>query len=181
MQPATADNGWVSTLESDKLATIALAHALIASIPYGTLSTCSPEGWPWVSPIFFAYDAAWRIYWSSAIVARHSQNLYHNQGRAAIAIYDTHRSAEGPKGLYLQGHAAEVDSTQVALAMHRLYERAGHAPDRTPEDYLGDSPRRIYCFEPEAAWITGERLTVGRQQVDTKIQLNLKTLLGQIS
>ncbi|WP_448571058.1 pyridoxamine 5'-phosphate oxidase family protein [Trichothermofontia sp.] len=179
MQPATADNGWVSTLEADQAATIALAHALIASIPYCTLSTCSPDGWPWVSPIFFAYDAAWRIYWSSAIAARHSQNLYHNQGRAVIAIYNSHRSVEGPKGLYLQGCAAEVDPPQVALAMHRLFERAGNQPDRTPQDYLGDSPRRLYCFRPEAVWITGERLAVGQQQVDTKIKLNLKTLLGQ--
>ncbi len=181
MQPATAENSWVSTLESDQPTVVALARTIMARIPYGTLSTCSPEGWPWVSPLFFAYDAAWRIYWSSAIVAQHSQNLYHNQGRAAIAIYDTHRSAAGAKGLYLQGTAAEVDPSQVALVMQRLFERAGHSPDRTPEDYLGDSPRRIYCFQPEAVWITGERLAVGRQQVDTKIQLNLQTLRKQIT
>ena len=179
MQPATAANGWVNKLESDHPDVLAKAHHIMASLHYCTLSTCSADGLPWVSPVFFAYDANWHLYWSSTIAAQHSQNLYHNQGRAAIAIYDSSVSEGSGKGLYLSGSAAEVEPALVGSIMKLLFQRAGNAPKRTPQDYLETSPRRIYRFQPQAAWISGERLAIGNQLVDTKVQLQLSTVLGQ--
>ncbi len=179
MQPATADNGWINTLESDHPDVLAKARHIMATIHYCTLSTCSADGWPWVSPVFFAYDANWHLYWSSTIAAQHSQNLYHNQGRAAIAIYDSSVSEGSGKGLYLSGNAAEVESHLVGAIMSLLFQRAGNVPQRTPQDYLEASPRRIYRFQPQAVWISGERLAFGNQLVDTKVQLHLSTVLGQ--
>lgn len=177
MNPATAENGWVNTIESDNLEVIAKARHILETIRYCTLSTCSADGFPWVSPVFFTYDEAWNLYWSSAIAAKHSQNLYQNGGRAAIAIYDSRVSTGGAQGLYLKGQAAEVQPNQVASIMKRLFDRSGNYPNRTPQDYLEASPRRIYCFQPQVAWITGERLAIGNQLVDTKIELNLSTLI----
>jgi hypothetical protein len=179
MPPATAANGWVKTLESDHPDVLPKAHHIMASLHYCTLSTCSADGLPWVSPVFFADDANWHLYWSSTIAAQHSQKLYHNQGRAAIAIYDSSVSEGSGKGLYLSGSAAEVEPPLVGSIMKLLFQRAGKHPDRSPQDYLGTSPRRIYGFQPQAAWISGERLVIGKQLVDTKIRLSLSTVLGQ--
>jgi hypothetical protein len=179
MAPATAENGWIETLESDQPAVLAKAHHIMATIHYCTLSTCSADGIPWVSPVFFAYDPNWHLYWSSTIAAQHSQNLYHNQGRAAIAIYDSSVSEGSGKGLYLSGSAAEVEPPLVGSIMKLLFQRAGNHPDPTPQDYLDASPRRIYCFQPQVIWISGERLAIGKQLVDTKVLLPLSTVLGQ--
>lgn len=85
-------------------------------------------------------------------------------------------------GLYFAGIASEIPPEQVQDTMLLLFERAGGGhPDRTAADYLGSSPRRIYGFQPEEAWITGERLPVGKQLVDTKIRLKLSELEQVVS
>ena len=178
MNSPTAENGWVNTIDSDNPEVIATAHTIIERIPYCTLSTCSPDGIPWVSPLFFVYDETWNVYWSSAIESKHSQNLYANHGRAAIAIYDSTVGEGSGKGLYFSGTATEVAPDLVASLMKRLFDRAGKYPNRTPQDYLDTSPRRFYGFQPQEAWITGERLPMGNQLIDTKIRLNLSTLIG---
>lgn len=132
MPPATAANGWVNTLESEHPDVLAKARHIMATIHYCTLSTCSADGLPWVSPVFFAYDANWHLYWSSAIAAQHSQNLYHNQGRATIALYDSSVSEGSGKGLYLSGSAAEVESHLVGAIMNLRIDIALTSPRLKP-------------------------------------------------
>ncbi|NEQ34127.1 MAG: pyridoxamine 5'-phosphate oxidase family protein [Leptolyngbya sp. SIO4C5] len=177
MTMATAENGWISRVEGENSELLERAERIIASTLYCTLSTCSPDGCPWASPVFFVYDATWTIYWSSAIASRHSQNLYQNQGRLAIAIYSTSAGEGKGQGVYLSGYGKELAPERVGAVMQQLFARAGREPpQRTASDYLGTSPRRIYQFEPEAAWMTGERLAVGNQLVDTKVVLDLRRL-----
>ncbi|MGD1905338.1 MAG: pyridoxamine 5'-phosphate oxidase family protein [Leptolyngbyaceae cyanobacterium] len=175
---ATAQNAWIDTLKGQDPQILAQARQIIATNIYCTLSTCSPEGVPWASPVFFTYDASWTLYWSSATASLHSQNLAQNQGRIAIAIYSTHVEALKGQGLYLSGGAGELAPDRVEAVMQRLFQRAGgKPPTRTATDYLGASPRRIYAFQPEKVWMTGERLPQGNQLIDTKIELNLTALL----
>jgi hypothetical protein len=60
--------------------------------------------------------------------------------------------------------------------MALLEQRSGSPINRTPEDYLGESPRRIFRFQPKEGWLTGERLAIGNQLVDTKITFDLLAL-----
>ena len=176
---ALMDNDWVKTSDGQNPAALDLASQIIRDNIYCTLSTCSPDSWPWASPVFFVYDSALNLYWSSAIAARHSQNIYLNQGRVAITIYGTHAGEGKGKGIYLSGIAKELDPAQVDTVMQSLFKRAGGAPPRrTRDDYLGSSPRRIYGFQPQAAWVTGERLALGNQLIDIKVQLDLASLIA---
>ncbi len=180
MSTANADNAWIDTVKGKDPTVLAQARHILEANIYGTLSTCSADGWPWASPVFFTYDSAWHLYWSSAIAARHSQNLAQNQGRSMIAIYSTHRGEGKGQGLYLSGVAGELDADRVDAVMQALFRRAGgEPPQRTATDYLAPSPRRIYAFRPERVWITGERLAVGNQLVDTKIELSLADVLAK--
>lgn len=54
-------------------------------------------------------------------------------------------------------------------------------PNRTAADYLGDSPRRCYQFQPAQVWINGTPEPIGNQLVDTKIQLDLASLLKYLA
>ncbi|MBW4651171.1 MAG: pyridoxamine 5'-phosphate oxidase family protein [Kastovskya adunca ATA6-11-RM4] len=178
MEPAAAENGWVNTIDSNNPEVIENARQIIENTLYCTLSTCSSEGFPWVSPVFFVPDHNWNLYWSSAVAAKHSQNIDHNNGRVAIAIFNSHVKEGTGKGLYFYGTASEVKPEQVASIMKLLFNRAGKQLHRTVEDYLLDSPRRIYQFRPTEAWISGDRLPIENQLVDIKIQLHLKDLIG---
>ncbi len=178
---ALMDNDWVKTSDQQNPAALDLASQIIRDNIYCTLSTCSPDSWPWASPVFFTYDSALNFYWSSAIAAKHSQNIYRNQGRVAITIYGTYLGEGKGKGIYLSGLAQELDPAQVNTVMQSLFKRAGGAPPRrTQDDYLGSSPRRIYSFQPQAAWVTGERLALGNQLIDIKVQLDLASLIATV-
>ncbi len=177
MSIATATNGWVNTSEGRNPKAIAQARQILAGTIYCSLSTCSPDGLPWASPVFFAYDSAWRLYWASAIAAQHSQNLKANGGRAAIAVYSTQPDEGQGQGLYLTGTAAVVEPEYVAPIIPLLTGRSGQGHQRTPADYLAPSLRRLYRFTPQQVWMTGERLALSETiLIDTKIQLDLVTL-----
>jgi putative heme iron utilization protein len=179
MVKASPENRWINTAESQNPALLAKAQHILENTIYGTLSTCSPDGLPWVSPVFLGYDTDWTLYWASAQVAQHSQNLYANQGRAAIAIYSTNREEGQGQGLYLVGTATEVEADAVLGVIPLLSRRAAHGQHRTPADYLDPSPRRIYCFRPQAVWMTGERIALSDTiLMDTKIQLDLPRLIA---
>ena len=172
-QPATAENAWINTIDGDRPEIIALARQIIAEQIYGTLATSSPDGMPWGTPLFFVYDAALNFYWSSAIAAQHSQHLYRNQGRAMITIYD----ATKIKAVYFAGVATELtEPTKLAQILKLFDQRAKRPNPRLAADYLDSSPRRMYQFAINAGWVTGDRLQLEDQLIDTKIQLNLAAL-----
>lgn len=180
-ESASIANGWVNTIDSNKPEIIANFRRIIANNLYCNLSTCSVDGFPWASPVFFAYDDSLNIYWSSAIAAQHSQNIYSNHGRVAIAIYDSSHQEGAVEGVYFDGCAFELNQDYAQTAFSLLSSRAKKPIPRTAADYLGDSPRRIYQFQPQQAWITGNRLPIGNQLVDTKIHLNLPDLLFKLT
>jgi hypothetical protein len=104
--------------------------------------------------------------------------LYDNNGRVAIAIFNSDVPEGTAKGLYFYGVASELNSNCLEKVLKLFQIRAKKQFNRTVEDYQNNSPRRIYQFQPQQVWITGERLAVDNQLVDTKIQLNLLDLLS---
>jgi hypothetical protein len=173
MEIASAANGWIDNANTQNPILIKQARSIISNNIYCTLSTCSVDGIPWVSPLLFAFDDRISIYWSSAIASQHSQNLYSNYGRAAIAIFNTAFAEGSPEGVYLSGVASELEGNDTEFGVQLLKARARKPNFRTASDYLHDSPRRMYRFEPKQAWLTGERISVGNQLVDTRVCLSL--------
>jgi len=173
---ATQANQWVNTVDSDNPAVLQKAKNIIESNLYCSLSTCSKEGEPWISPLLFVYDDDWNLYWSSAIISQHSQNIYSNAGKVAIAIYGSPIPEGTGQGLYFTGTAQEVQNPEVAeQIIGWVGQRTKKANNKTASDYLGDSPRRFYRFVPNQIWVTGERILSNGQLVDTKIILNLNS------
>lgn len=170
---ATAENAWVSISDDENSESIALAKQIISEQIYCTLSTCSAAGMPWGTPLLFVHDEALNLYWSSAIAAQHSQNLYQNAGKAMITIYD----AVKIKAVYCAGIATELMNTdQLEKVLQKFDQRAKRPTPRMASDYLNQSPRRMYRFEMKEIWVTGDRLQVADQLIDTKIQLNLEAM-----
>jgi uncharacterized protein YhbP (UPF0306 family) len=176
LEAASVKNGWINTVDADKPEVLDKARQIIESNIYCSLSTCSVDGMPWATPLFFIYDEQWNIYWSSAINCQHSQNIYTNHGRVAVAIYGSVLPMGTGQGLYFMGTAAELDSQKIEWAIDATSTRSGKVINRTAADYLNDSCRRFYQFTPSEAWVTGSRIPVENQLVDTKIRLDLDEL-----
>jgi uncharacterized protein YhbP (UPF0306 family) len=180
MSQATSQNHWVNQPDRPDPKHLAQAQQILRTERFLTLATVDRSSFPWASPLLYGYDAGLTLYWTSAIAARHSINLDGTQGRCAVTIFDSHASPGKIAGLFLTGVAGLVSENQVAQAMEHLFDRMDQRPNRTSVDYLGDSPRRFYQFQPSEIWITGDRLPVGNQLVDTKVLLDLGALKGAI-
>ncbi|MFN6539615.1 MAG: pyridoxamine 5'-phosphate oxidase family protein [Nostoc sp. EkiNYC01] len=176
LESASVTNRWVNTIDFQNPEAIAKGFRMMENNIYCSLSTCSFDGYPWVSPVFFAYDEKCNIYWSSAIESKHSQNLYSNGGKVAIAIFNSSVYEGTADGLYFYGTASELKPQETEKILKLLLNRAKRKHNRTADDYLNDSPRRIYQCQPQEAWVTGERLPFDNQLIDTKIQICLQSL-----
>ena len=177
MNPPCAENRYVGTASLTDMTVFERAIAILNSSKYGTLSTVSPGGRPWGSPIFFVTDAELNLYWSSAIVAQHSINLAQSSGQAMMTMYQAHDASGNTQGLYLRGSANVInDEPQATQLIPLMMAKSGRPMTRTALDYLGESSRRFYRFTPEMAWITGDRLVDGNQLIDTKIALDVAKL-----
>jgi uncharacterized protein YhbP (UPF0306 family) len=180
MAQAAPHNGWINQPDRPDPKHLAQAHHILRTERFLTLATVNRSGFPWASPLLYGYDAELTLYWSSAIASRHSVNLDETQGRCAVTMFDSHASPGKIAGLFLTGVAGLVSENQVAQAMEHLFDRMDQRPHRTAADYLGDSPRRFYQFQPREIWLTGDRVPVGNQLVDTKVALDVEALRGAI-
>jgi hypothetical protein len=176
MHLATSQNHWVNQPDRPDPDHFTRVEQILQTERFLTLATVDRSGFPWASPLLYGYDAGLTLYWSSAIASRHSVNLDQSQGRCAVTMFDSHASPGKIAGLFLTGYGELVPDDQVAQTMEHLLTRMDQRPNRTAADYLGDSPRRFYQFQPKEIWITGDREPVGNQLVDTKVLLDLAAL-----
>ena len=135
------------------------------------LATSTPDGIPWATPLFFNYSPDYTIVWESAWDAHHSKLLRQNP-RAAIVVTDE----DELMGLYFDCRAAEAEAEDIAVALDHLkhgpHRKTEHA-DRTPDDYVGDRPLRLYVARPVSTYVmTGNRLVDG-YLIDERVPINL--------
>ncbi|AKG20744.1 pyridoxamine 5'-phosphate oxidase family protein [Calothrix sp. 336/3] len=176
MEVASISNGWVNTVDSQKSEIIQQAQRILTTNIYCSIATSSIDGIPWISPLSFAFNNQINLYWSSAITSQHSQNIYSNSGRVAVTIFDSSNPQGVPEGLYFSGVVQELVAQDVEAVLPLFAARSRRLVERKAIDYLGDSLRRMYKFQPLLAWVTGERLAVGNQLVDTKVSVSLSDL-----
>jgi hypothetical protein len=142
--------------------------------PFCIIATASPSGQPWISPVFFNYDSAYRIVWESAKDALHSELVRQNR-RVAIAV--TELNAAAPTDvLYLECEAHEVTVEGLADALS-LFLNGPHQKEepveRTLSDYRDASPLRLYEARPQHVYVL-ERSTDGPGYViDRRVEITL--------
>ena len=84
----------------------------------------SSDGKPWSTPVYFAYDKGFNLYWASAKNSCHSANIAINPA-IFISTYDSTASEGSAVGLYINAIARELgDIAQVREACECLYGRA---------------------------------------------------------
>lgn len=129
------------------------AKEILKAIRYITISSASRTGEPWGTPVLAAFDDAYACYWTSLKTTQHSQNIQENP-RVYLACFDSTQTSGESGGVYIQAFATELsDPAEITRAAALLYARK-NKPPRNAEEFLGDSPKRMYRAIPHKAWVT---------------------------
>lgn len=140
---------------------------------YMTIATCSSDGIPWNSPVYFAYDEEFNLFWASDKNAQHSKNVKENNN-VFIVIYDSTLPEGHGEGVYIKAKAAELsDPNDIKNALALLFSRKNQDPKkRTPQEFLNDYPRRVYKAIPEKFWMN-DAGNINGNFVDTRTEVKL--------
>ncbi|MDB4979080.1 MAG: pyridoxamine 5-phosphate oxidase-like protein FMN-binding protein [Candidatus Peribacteria bacterium] len=142
---------------------------------YCTIATSTLNGTPWISPVFFAYDETYNIFWISSKEAKHSALLKLNP-QAAIVIFDS----KAPEG---KGDAVYMESTVTVLTRTDDIERGMNILGKrvskdefkahSATEVTGENMWRIYKAVPNAIYTLSEGKYVNGQYIDTKVLISL--------
>jgi nitroimidazol reductase NimA-like FMN-containing flavoprotein (pyridoxamine 5'-phosphate oxidase superfamily) len=148
------------------------AKTIISKILYLTIATVTPDGQPWNSPVYSAFDENYNFYWASWKENQHSKNIANNNN-VFLVIYDSTAPEGTGEGVYIQAKAFELtDEKEIAHALNFLDGRVNKKkdPETRVRQFQGDYPRRVYKAIPEKVWINnaGE---INGNYVDVRIEL----------
>lgn len=153
---------------------ISKAISIISKIEYINIASITPEGLPWNSPVYTAFDKDLNFYWLSWKKNQHSINVKNNPN-VFVTIYDSTVPTGTGVGIYFSGKAYELTNPiEMIKALATVYNRSKHKL-RDVKEFLTHFPRRVYRFTPEKAWINGDSDIKGNV-IDIREELNLQMI-----
>ncbi len=145
------------------------AEEIISSNIYMTIATASENGKPWASPVFFAHDEDFNLYWVSYKEATHSRNI-HGRKEIGIVVFDSTLPEGKGEGIYFDAVAKALDDdNEIRKAMEILSARVTIEDFKIKriEDVTVQGAWRVYKAEPhEITKVAGD--TVNGQYIDTR-------------
>jgi nitroimidazol reductase NimA-like FMN-containing flavoprotein (pyridoxamine 5'-phosphate oxidase superfamily) len=152
------------------------AKQIIADNIYCTIATADSSGTPWISPVFFAYDSEYNLYWISNKDSRHSTYIRENP-KVAIVVFDS-RAPEGQgDGVYFKAEAKEMGTPEeLASAIQLMNNRATKEEFRVKSatEVSSSGVWRIYKATPSEISKLTDGETIKGQYVDKREIINLK-------
>lgn len=130
---------------------VELARRTLDRVPNASLATVSPDGRPWNSPLYVAFDANFSFYWSSHVDAVHSLNIA-AKPEILLVVFDSIASDQTGSAVYFRGKARELaEGVSVKRALDCLARRKNDVP-KTPADFAAPYPRRVYQAVVDTIW-----------------------------
>jgi uncharacterized protein YhbP (UPF0306 family) len=118
---------------------------------YCTIATSSLDGIPWITPVFFAYDEKFNIYWVSNKDSRHSTSIKENN-KIAISIFNSQMPEGFGDGVYIEALVKELsEKKDIQEGIDVYNSRATIDSFRIPsqESVTGNNNWRIYKAIPK--------------------------------
>ena len=133
-----------------------------------------PQGMPWNSPVYTAYDKSLHFYWLSWKKNQHSININHNP-HVFVTLYDSTVAAGTGVGIYFSGEAYELSNPKdMIVALSVVYKRSKHKM-RAIVEFLKHFPRRVYKFTPQKVWINGDS-DINGNVIDIREEINMQLM-----
>lgn len=153
-----------------------ISRQVIAHNRYLVIATATIDGAPWISPVFFAPDETYNLYWTSNKDARHSE-LIRSNPRVMIVIYDKAGANDEVRAVYLECDAKELqEEDEIRHGMQVMHTRpqADRYTVHDIADAQGDKQWRIYRATPQKVYaLSPEDEIIGGQSIDTKVEVQL--------
>jgi nitroimidazol reductase NimA-like FMN-containing flavoprotein (pyridoxamine 5'-phosphate oxidase superfamily) len=133
------------------------AVALIEGTQHMTVATVGNDGQPWVSPVYFAHDDNYSLYWVSDPEALHSANI-RERPEVAIVIHGT--CFGKVDAVYIKATAVELSDEGDVRDGMKVLARRPQIPKWTIDDIAvvtGSGPWRIYKATRESTETRIER------------------------
>jgi len=147
------------------------AKEVIEEIPYITIASVTPDGYPWNSPVFAAYDSEYNFFWNSSSQSQHSQNINAN-GRVFLVIYKSTVGEGNGFGVYFEGEAKElIAGEELEHALQVFYAKKGKQPPSQTE-FLALGTQRLYKAVLRKCWVNA--YDKSRTPADWKMEIKLK-------
>ena len=151
------------------------AEAIVESNIYMTIATADQAGKPWASPVFFAYDEEYNLYWVSYKESTHSKNI-HSRKEIGIVIFNSTLPEGEGEGVYFDATAEALENaTDMSNAMKILSKRVkiDEFKVKSIEQVSGEGVWRIYRATPiKITKLAGS--SVNGQYVDKRISVEIK-------
>jgi len=155
------------------------AAKIVKNILYINIASITPDGKPWNSPLYCAFDKNLNYYWLSWKLNQHSENIRNNSS-VFVTLYDSTVPASTGFGVYFEGKAYELNNPMEILAgIKEVYSRERRKP-RDVIQFLKKFPRRVYKFIPEKVWVNGEG-EINGNYIDNRTELDLEKLKTFVS
>lgn len=154
---------------------VAGAKEIIKGNIYCAISTASTDGKPWISPVFFAYDDNYNIYWVSNKDSRHSK-LIRSNPQVAIAIFNSQVPEGEGDAVYFEANVIELtDEKDIKAAMEIMDKRVTKDEFRVKrlEDVTKEGIWRIYKAVPSSVSKLTEGEFINGQYVDKRVDIEL--------
>jgi hypothetical protein len=87
------------------------ARKIIDAIVYMTLGTADENGFPWVSPVYFASAAYKEFYWISSPEVRHSRNIA-IRPQVSIVVFDSRTPVGTAQAVYMSAIAEALTGAE---------------------------------------------------------------------
>ncbi|MES2931391.1 MAG: pyridoxamine 5'-phosphate oxidase family protein [Patescibacteria group bacterium] len=154
---------------------VQVAKNIIRETIYAVLGTASSDGMPWISPVFFAYDDSFNIYWVSNKDSLHSQLLRENP-EVAITIFDS-RAVEGEgDAVYMRARVEELAEKEDIENGVRVFNARATGEDfkiKEISEVIGEGVWRIYKATSYETTKLGKGQFIHGQYVDMRIPISL--------
>jgi uncharacterized protein YhbP (UPF0306 family) len=135
----------------------AIARSILDSIFYMTLGTADENGFPWVSPVYFASAVHREFYWISSPEVRHSLNIA-IRAQVSIVVFDSRAPVGTGQAVYMSALAGELTGADLDRGID-IYNRRFQNPAEqavytiTPQDVQGPAHYRLYRAVAQKHWI----------------------------
>lgn len=155
------------------------AIKIIKKIEYLNIASITPEGMPWNTPVYTAFDKNLNFYWLSWKKNQHSINVRNNPN-VFVTIYNSTVPTGIGVGLYFKGRAYEITNPkEMIIALTVVYKRSKHKM-RDIIEFLSHFPRRVYKFTPTKTWINDDGDIEGNF-IDVRKELEIEKIKEKLT
>ncbi len=147
------------------------AKEIIKQIDYITIASVTPEGMPWNSPVYSAFDDDYNFFWGTHIDSQKAQNIRNNEN-VFLVIYDSTVPPGTGEGVYVQAKAKQLrDPEEIQHAYETLKNRRP-TPFWDPAAFSESGPVRLFKAVPIKVWMNDDSEKDGHY-IDVRTEVSL--------